>query len=197
MNAANKMGSKILLTLGLIAPAIGMFSCGDDPITPGGGGGTEPGPKTEIKTISVTGVAGSVDFNKADSSLVFWQKSGDNLVQATISASTNAKGDDVTLENSLIRNDNVLRSAGQTIYLKTYDKGIAVYAPGKNIGQTEDGLNKVKELRFSGTKLAVYAEGMKNLDDVMNVMENPNLKWKLVGNQVKDSGKVYKLAVVN
>jgi hypothetical protein len=179
-----------------------MTGCDKPGIETGGGQpGTDPG---KVTSYSITGKAGSVSFYKADSTIRFYQnvygatEADDKLVEAKISASTKAKGDFVSFENNLITPDNVKEFSNELVYLKDYNLGTGVTVEGKNIGKTPDGKFVIKDMHFSGTKTQVLAVGANNLNDVLGVVNNPNLKWRLVGDKATGYGgqdKVYKLAV--
>ncbi|CAG5011389.1 hypothetical protein DYBT9275_04939 [Dyadobacter sp. CECT 9275] len=191
-------------TASVIALGALMTACdkpGVDQKGEGNGPGTDP---VQVTSYSITGKAGSVSFYKADSTVRFWQKvygetaADDKLVEAKISASTKAKGEIVSFENNLITAENVKEFSNQIVYLKNYELNTGVSVEGKNIGKTSDGKYAIKDMRFSGTKTQILADGANNLNDVLNVVNNSNLKWRLVGDKATGYGgqdKVYSLVV--
>lgn len=172
--------------LGLFVAA-GMLAC--DKSEPGGGGVIKPEPT--VSTHKLSPELNSLTYNQADSSFIFWQKvygktasEPDKIMQISLSASKNAKGDAVSFQNTMITEGNIKESSGNFIALRDYKAGALVISAGnKNIGSTTDGLDKVKSAEFTNLTSEVYLKNASNAQQVMGVLNNPGLTWKMTGKE--------------
>lgn len=200
MSIARKFRNSVL-SLALAVAAIG---CGSNEVNPNGGGGTNSGPEPKINSYSVTGKAGTFTFIKTDSTLIIWKKeygataADDKIVDMKISVSTKAQGDVVNFESALLKPENIQRFSNHLVSLNDYTLGTVINAGEKNIGKTPDGKNVIKAINLSGLDTKILAEGANSLEEFAGVINNPNLKWKLVGDKATGYGgqdKIYSLVV--
>ena len=188
--------SNFLKIVALSALAVVATSCGgDDP---------QPNPDV-VSTYTFTGGNDYTIFNKTDSSFTVYQKvrgtdvTKDAEITAVVSASKKAKGDPISFYCPLLAESNINQLSNSVtdmreLSLKDYKLGTQIFSDGKNIGQTSDKLGKIDKIDFS-ENYGVFAKNTNNKQEIIDLLKNKDVSWKLTGQSAIINKKTYTLIV--
>lgn len=221
MNALQKFKT-VASTFALGAMMLANTSCnkgepGVDPVTPGGGTGTET-KITEVVIGSKAVPAAYFAYNPADSTIEI-EGSSLNNSNSTIKlkVTPNPKGKVINADGllPLLNPDNFdiaqTSSGGNVIfpYMKKKNEDVKIYAEGSYIGQgstlaTEN--NKIIAAEYGGTKDIIIIDArnngltpIKNAENMVSIfrkIESGVLKLELLGQSAKQAGVIYNIGLI-
>ena len=93
-----------------------------------------------------------------------------------------------------MRSQRRIRLPNVPIFLKNYKLGTQIFRDGKNIGQTSDKLGKIDKIDFSDN-YGVFAKNTNNKQEIIDVLNNKDVTWKLTGQSAIINNKTYSLIV--